>query len=255
MSTIKIGRRDFSEFARRTMDPNNFLAFARMFAVHHRPVRILFEEVFSKGLYPRTVTLKTPTGPLNLMLYSPADMSTLNLIFCRRDYFVPPETKVIVDIGSNIGLSSLFWLTRNDISFVYCYEPSPISFQRLTQNLQAYRNRVSISSHAVSNFTGIVKFGLEPSGVYSSLDLVSENSVECEVIHINKILGDVIQKHGAIDVLKIDSEGHEIRTLEAIEPGYWKHIRSINVDVRDAVSVVPKEFHHSHHSSAERFWR
>jgi len=97
--------------------------------------------------------------------------------------------------------------------------------------------------------------GMEPSGVNSSLALKSNNAVACRVVHINEILGAVIGQHGQIDLLKIDSEGHEQRTLEAIAPEYWAHIRCVNIGVMDPGESVPKEFQYSKVASAERCWR
>jgi FkbM family methyltransferase len=252
---MKIGKRSLGDFGRRLLDRNNYKAIPRFLEVHHRPVRVVVEEIFSLGVYPRTIAIKTPTGPVDVELFSAADLSTLNLVFCRQDYYVPRDTRAVIDIGSNIGLTALFWLTRNSQSYVYCYEPAPISYDRLSANLRNFEGRIEARREAVSNFRGLAQLGLEPSGVYSSLDLRSTQSVECRVVHINDILGPVIERHGCVDVLKLDSEGHELRTLEAIAPDYWNHIRCINVDCRGASQFVPREFHRDHVASAERFWR
>jgi FkbM family methyltransferase len=252
---MRIGKRSLVEFGRRFLDGNNYRALLRFFEVHDQPVRVVAEEILSLGSYPRTMAIRTPVGQIEVELFSPADLSTLNLIFCRQDYFVPPDTRVVVDVGSNIGLSALFWLTRNSESFVYCYEPAPISYDRLVRNLRPFENRLAARREAVSNFRGSARLGLETSGVYSSLDLKSDQYVTCQVVHINDVLEPVIRRHGQIDVLKIDSEGHELRTLEAIAPEYWKYIRCVNVDCRGASQFIPGEFHCSRVASAERFWR
>jgi FkbM family methyltransferase len=252
---MKIGRRKLIQFRRRLLDAKNYGAVLRFFRVHARPFRILADEVFSLGTYPRTIVLQTPTGPASVQLFSAADLSTLNLIFCRQDYFVPEDSRVVVDIGSNIGLSALFWLTRNRSAYVYCYEPAPTSYQRLLDNLQPWQGRFVAHRQAVSDFTGVGQLGLEASGVYSSLDRSSPESVPCEVVHINDVLGPVIRQHGQIDVLKVDSEGHELRTVQALAPEYWKHIRCLNIDSDRARSLVPGEFDYSHVGSAGRFVR
>jgi FkbM family methyltransferase len=215
----------------------------------------MFEDVFSLGSYPRTIAIKTPTGPINVQLFSPADLSTLNLVFCRQDYYLPANTRVVVDIGSNIGLSALYWLTRNNESYVYCYEPSPTSYDRLLSNLRPFQGRFAAQREAVSNFRGSARLGIEPSGVNSSLELKSKDSVTCQVAHINDVLQQVITRHGQIDVLKIDSEDHELRTLQAIVPEYWARIRCINVGCHGVSDSIPKEFQRSQLASAERFWR
>lgn len=252
---MRIGKRTPAEFVRRLLDGNNYKSVPQFFAVHHRPIRAVIEEVFSLGQYPRVMAINTPRGVVNVQLLSAADFSTLNLIFCRQDYYTPENTRTVVDVGSNIGLSALYWLTRNDASYVYCYEPSPISHARLVKNLEPFKGRFVARAEAVSNFTGTADLGLEPSGVFSSLDLKSDNCVRCQVVHINEVLGPIIEQHGQVDVLKIDSEGHELRTLEAIAPQYWKHIRCVNVDVEGASRYIPRDFYSSRVASAERFWR
>jgi FkbM family methyltransferase len=252
---MRIGKRSLAEFGRRLLDRNNYKAIPRFFEVHDRPARVLFEEILSLGSYPRTLAIKTPSGPVDVELFSPADLSTLNLIFCRQDYYLPDDTRVVVDVGSNIGLSALYWLTRNNESFVYCYEPAPTSHDRLVANLRPFKDRFVARREAVSNFSGEARFGLETSGVYSSLDLNSSQHVTCQVLHINEVLEPVIRRHGQVDVLKIDSEGHELRTLEAVAPEFWKRIRCINVDCTGGSQFIPPEFHRSRVASAERFWR
>lgn len=253
--TMRIGRRRLRAFRKRLFDGSNYRAIPRFFGVHHHPIRMLFEDVFSLGHYPRTIAIKTPIGPVNVQLFSAADLATLDLVFCRRDYYLPENTKVVVDIGSNIGLSTLFWLTRNREAYVYCHEPSPVSYDRLVANLQLFQGRFSARREAVSDFRGTATLGIEPSGVNSSLELKSNNAVACQVVHINEILRAVVGQHGQIDVLKIDSEGHERRTLEAIAPEYWAHIRCVNIGCHGSGESVPKDFQYSKVASAERFWR
>jgi FkbM family methyltransferase len=252
---MRIGRRRLRAFRRKLLDRSNYRAIPRFPVVHHHPIRILFEDAFSLGRYPRTLTIKTPTGQVDVQLFSAADLSTLNLIFCRQDYYLPENTRVVVDVGSNIGLSALYWLTRNQESYVYCHEPAPVSYDRLVSNLRPFQGRFQARNEAVSNFRGVATLGIETSGVNSSLELRSTNSVTCQVVHINEVLEAAVRRHGQIDVLKVDSEGHEFRTLEAIAPEYWKQIRCVNVGCHGASEFVPKEFRYSRVASAERFWR
>jgi FkbM family methyltransferase len=252
---MRIGRRSPAVFLRRITDPNNYAALAGIFRVHVHPLRAVLDEIFSSGTYPRSVTFRTPIGKAEARLHSPSDLSTLNLIFCRGDYYAPDGIRTVLDIGSNIGLSALFWLTRNREAMVHGYEPAPISYGRLEENLRLFRDRVVLHQAAVSDFKGMARLGIEASGVNSSLDLVAPESVECPVVHINDALESVLRGRGTLDVLKVDSEGHELRTLKAIAPEFWPRIRCLNVDVPGAAAVVPSGFHHRHVSSAEQFWR
>jgi FkbM family methyltransferase len=252
---MRIGKRNPSAFIQRIIDIESYRSVNRFFKVYDSPVKALTSEILSLGEYPCKKVIKTPIGKQTVNLYSISDFSTLNLVFCRQDYFVPQQFKTVVDIGSNIGLSSLYWLTRNSDSYVYCYEPSPISMERLLGNLTAFQGRYKASPAAVSNFNGTAELGIEESGVYSSLDLVSANSVTCECRHINDVLEEALTERGQIDILKVDSEGHELRTIEAIDRSFWPYISCVNTDARGCGAFIPGEFKSTIVSSAERFYR
>jgi FkbM family methyltransferase len=255
---MHIGRRNLHDLKQLLLEPSAYTAIPRLFRVHRDPVRVILEEAFSFGSYPWRVTLRTPIGDATVSLYSSADLSTANLVFCRRDYLMPARSKVVVDIGSNIGLSSVYWLTRNTESRVYCYEPAPITYQRLTQNLAPYAGRFTTYQMAVSDYCGRSRFGLSKTGVESSLDLKQKRAtayIEVDVVHVNDALEQVLSKHGQIDVLKLDSEGHELRTLRAISPEHWDRIKCVNVGCLHVAAAIPAGFQHSRVASAERFYR
>jgi len=56
-------------------------------------------------------------------------MLTVNEIFCREDYYCNGSVNVVVDLGSNIGLSALYFLSRNDKAKVYLFEPDPKNYR------------------------------------------------------------------------------------------------------------------------------
>jgi FkbM family methyltransferase len=170
---------------------------------------------------------------------------------------MPPAARVVVDIGSNIGLSSLYWLTRTRDSYVYCYEPAPPSYERLLQNLQPFAGRFTPHHVAVSDFRGIARFGMEPSGVNSSLEPKKRavEFVDCRVLHINDALEAAMVQHGRVDVLKLDSEDHEFRSLVAIAPDFWDRIGCVNVGCHGNSAAIPPGFRRSIVGSAERFCR
>lgn len=250
---MKIGKRSINEFKDRILDPSSYIGILNFFQVHENPLKAILNEGFSLGDYPCVINIKTPVGKHKVKLWSVADFSTLNLVFCRKDYYTPANLKTVIDIGSNVGLSTLYWLTRNNDSFTYCYEPSPISLERLEENLKDLSGRYSVEQAAVSDFNGQGQLGIEKSGVYSSLDLKSEEYVECQVLCINEILEKVCSERNNIDVLKIDSEGHELRTLKAIDKNFWNKISVINVDMFGASKYIPENFQYSVVASSERY--
>ena len=132
---MKIGRRNIGIFLARSFSVQNWKAMTMFKKVHTEPLKSIYQELFSVGKYPRLIKFKSPTGLHEVKLYSPNDFSTFNLIFCRQDYFTTNNFKTVVDIGSNIGISAVFWLTRYYQSKVYCYEPSSANYKiRATLN-------------------------------------------------------------------------------------------------------------------------
>ena len=255
---IYIGKRKLGTFFQRALKIENFCALINFFKVHRNPIKSVFKEVFSLGKYPIKLFFNTPIGVKNVTIYSANDFSTFNLIFCRKDYHISKKDRIILDIGSNIGLSTVYWLTRNNENIVYCYEPSSQNFKRLKKNLKQFKSRIFLKKKAVSNknFKSFLK--IEKSGVYNSLTLKIEkinqkNVEECNVIDINSCIKRIVSKHKKIDMIKVDNEGEEVRTVSHINKKYWKYINCINIDGKTVSKYVPKNFKLTRRGSAQRY--
>src|ERR1700737_1506226 len=107
-----------------------------MFRTYRQPLDAYVRYLFGVGRYPVAVPIDTPIGDIELMLYTPHDILTVNEIFCRKDYRAEPSDKIMVDFGSNIGISAAYFLSRNYDSYTYLYEPVPQNIARLRQNLK-----------------------------------------------------------------------------------------------------------------------
>lgn len=255
---IYIGKRKLGTFFQRVIKLENFYALINFFKVHRNPVQSILKEVFSLGKYPIKLFFNTPIGVKFATIYSADDFSTFNLIFCRKDYFISNRDRVILDIGSNIGLSTLYWLTRNNENIVYCYEPSSQNFKRLKKNLKEFKSRVFLRKEAVSNknFRSFLK--IEKTGVYNSLTLkIKKNNSykleKCKVSDINSCIKKIVLKHKKIDMIKVDNEGEERKTVSHINKKYWKYINCANIDGKIVSKYVPKNFKLTKRGSAQRY--
>ena len=47
---------------------------------------------------------------------------------------------------------------------------------------------------------------------------------------INLCISKIILKHRRIDIIKVDNEGEEVKTISRIDKKYWKYINYLNVD-------------------------
>jgi FkbM family methyltransferase len=207
---------------RRVLDRNpQDLLRAPFQAKHWRAVRralsdidpalpFLARYVSQRGAYPWTVNVETPLGPVPVTMHSRHDLLTVNEVFCRRDYGVP-EGSVIVDIGANIGISALYFLTQNPDCQVWCYEPNPRNVERLRQNLALFLDRVTVRQAAVGPERGQMGFLVEPTGRYGRLEAGQDELVEVVTV------ADVLEGVGrAVDFVKVDTEGSEPELVAAL---------------------------------------
>ena len=76
---------------------------------------------------------------------------------------------------------------------------------------------------------------------------------KCEVLSINHCIENIIKKHGKIDIIKIDNEGEELKTVSSINKEFWNIINCLNVDGDAVKKLVPETFQYSKVGSAQRF--
>ncbi|MCL4523924.1 MAG: FkbM family methyltransferase [Acidobacteria bacterium] len=165
-------------------------------------------------------------------------------VFVQQDYFFRTESKqpFILDCGSNIGLSVLYFKKLFPESRVIAFEPDPVTFALLEKNVAAQGLRdVQLHNRAVFSTTGPVDFyydPAEPGSVCMSLRgelMPAKRTVEAVT------LSSFID--GEVDFLKLDVEGAEMAVLrEAAQSGKLRHIREMAV-----------EYHHHMATTDDRF--
>jgi FkbM family methyltransferase len=187
----------------------------------------LRRHITAEGAYPYRCQVRTPLGTVKPTLFTPHDMYTLSEVFCREDYAADSTIRVVVDLGSNIGLSALYFLTRNPEARCYLFEPVPRNVQRLRQNLAGYEDRYVLHEQAVGVTTGNVRFGIEPTGRYGGIGAETGESIVVYCRHVNDVLQDVLGREELVDVLKLDTEGLEMVTVAAIRAEHLERIRII----------------------------
>lgn len=235
--------------------PQHYRALANMARVYPRPVDALARYVFGRGTYPTRVSVRTPTGVVRPWIYTGDDMLTLNEVFCRVDYAPPRDARVVVDVGSNIGLSVLYFLTRRSQPFCYLYEPDPRNVARLQGNLADYAERWTLTEAAVAATAGRVCFGTEPTGRYGGVGVTGTETIVVDCVAINDVLERALAKHGTVDFLKIDTEGLELETVRAIEPTLLRRVRQIALEASPAEPLHPALFSQSQYGSIRRLTR
>ena len=134
--------------------------------------------------------------------------------------------KRVLDIGANIGLHSIVLAKCGYL--VDAYEPDPIHFEILSQNLliNSIKKSVNLHNSAISSIDGEMEF-IRVLGNTTSSHLAGSKldpygkleKIQVKVESISKILNN-----NKIDFIKIDAEGHEVTILESISKEFWNSL-------------------------------
>jgi FkbM family methyltransferase len=148
------------------------------------------------------------------LLASRHDLLTVNEIFCRRDYGRGPY-RTVIDIGANIGLASLYFLTRAEEVRVWAVEPDPSNVAQLRSNLAAFEGRYVVHQAAVvAEPATSVRFSF--AGRYGHVSDDSEPGAVVPALDIATLIREIAAERGRIDLVKIDTEGSESALVAAI---------------------------------------
>ena len=122
-----------------------------------------------------------------------------------------------IDIGMDKGWWSFFVLDTNPTSSIIGFEPNPLSYKSLLPYIEN-ETRITVNNIAISDKEGILPFSLK-EGESHSRDISSNMTVPCRPI-------DSYIKDKTIELMKIDTEGHELFILSTLRP-YFKDINII----------------------------
>lgn len=119
----------------------------------------------------------------------------------------------ILDVGSNIGNHSLYFLLERGASYAYCFEPAKETFDILKKNMEInhLENCTKIFNAGVgaSSGTASISMSKEKNTAYTQLSLNEEGDVK--VIAIDDI--GIKEK---INFIKVDVEGFELEVLKGM---------------------------------------
>jgi FkbM family methyltransferase len=161
-----------------------------------------------KLLGPRDVRLRLRYGRLEIpwTVGPKSDFHVLNEVLVLQVYgrrLPSTEPRTILDLGSHMGATVLFWRERFPEARIVGVEPDPVTFRRLERNVGALPG-VELRNVAVSENDGPVTFFPAQQSWVSSLWGDGE-SVTVE----GRSFRSLVAGTGQIDLLKIDVEGAE----------------------------------------------
>jgi FkbM family methyltransferase len=193
----------------------------RMIAVREIP----FWDCIRLNYAPRYREMTVNLDGKPIRLTDPASFIHIYLeLFARQIYAFKSSSlrPVILDVGANVGLASIYWHRQWPQAELVCFEPDPRLFSLLTWNIG---NRAVASAEllnkAVADIAGPALFRSEgsASGRLSQND--GDQLVEC--VRLRPYLDR------PIDLLKLDIEGAEADVLTDCASGL-KNVRNLFVE-------------------------
>jgi FkbM family methyltransferase len=166
-----------------------------------------------KVLGPRETRLRLRHGRLEVpwTIGPKSDFDVLNEVLVLKVYetaLPTTERTTIVDLGSHMGATVLFWRERFPEARVVAVEPDPVTFSRLRRNVGGWPG-VELRNVAVCRDDGPVAFFSARQGWISSLSGDGQ-PVTVEGRSFNSLVMEI----GHVELLKVDIEGAERYILD-----------------------------------------
>jgi FkbM family methyltransferase len=136
------------------------------------------------------------------------DLFVLHEIFGSACYalpFDPSRLKIVVDLGANIGITTLYLAAMAPEARFLCVEPAPRNANLLRRNVAVVRHAIVVQA-AAANESGTVSF--DDTRPTWGGKLADDGALEVRAMSLDDLL-DCYVPEGTIDLLKIDIEGAE----------------------------------------------
>jgi len=137
------------------------------------------------------------------------------------------DTKIIFDIGANVGTFSLMCSRQFPKAQVYAFEPIPTTFSCLKSNCESSKN-VRVFQKAAGNQDTELTMDYIENVSFTSKFSTNSQGIKVESVTLNRFLKE--NKINHIDLLKIDVETYENFVLEGASD-ILKNVRYILIEV------------------------
>lgn len=163
----------------------------------------------------KIIGIKVPNLTAKVLIRNnPSDIQIFTQIFVHQEYnvMIAEKVNVIIDCGANIGLASLFFLSKYPNAKIIAIEPEENNFKMLKQNLDKFSNVTCIKKGVWDKTVNleIIDNGWGDAGfIIKEAQSISEKSVPA--ICIEEVINQF--KLEKINILKIDIEGSEEQVI------------------------------------------
>lgn len=198
------------------------------------------KRLFGVHIKPKPITIKAFQRTCTAHIMDGSDVAVLAEMFLDQEYAIETDgqPEVIMDLGSNVGLSVLYFKLRYPNARVHAFEPNPAAFERLQQNTAQFSD-VTAYPVAVGKTDSEVRFFVHPESSMSSslVDRKGQGMREITVplFSLSTAIKNTNEKQ--INILKFDIEGAEYDLFSGL-PQSLEQVKNIvgeiHLDLIDA---------------------
>lgn len=167
------------------------------------------------------------------------DFFVFHEIFLGECYRLPvwyqPKSATIVDLGANIGLTTLYYYRQFPDATFICVEPDPTNLSLLRVNCASLQGQTILIEGAVSDQTGSVYFVNDQASWGGKIVQHSAHGIQIPCYDINNILSHA--GNNPIDLLKIDIEGAE-EAIFATPCPWLGRVKMIIIELHSELGVT-----------------
>ena len=221
---------------------DTIILFFKILRVCKNPIKILIHYIFRTS--PEKIMLRN--GLALKMGEHAHDLITFVVVFIKEDYGIVSEGGVVIDIGANIGMFSIF-AASSKAKKVYAFEPNPNSYRTLKENITAngFNDIIVPINKAVTDTceTVFIPSASSPHNqVVKDISEYSDNRtlVKVATTTLERFIKD--QKISKISLLKLDCEGSEYQIIDSASPNILKKINTIRMEVHGDKDKLIKLF-------------
>lgn len=149
----------------------------------------------------------------------------------KKEYYLPFDIKpaVILDIGGNIGVASLYLNKLFPQARIFTFEPFIDNYNLLLQNTAAVTN-ISPHNIAIGAQDGEINIYIHDNSNFGGITIIDNNNLSAKknVVRcrsLNSFLAE--QNIQQVDLIKIDTEGAEYEILTSMDERYLREVKWI----------------------------
>lgn len=182
------------------------------------------------------------------------DFDIVNEVLMNHSYGfgLEDDACVVIDIGMNVAIASLYFANQSNVKKVYGFEAFPDTYEQAVANIALNQpgigDKIEAMNFALSDENGkkTVAVSVEETGwrnIFSGDENKRQLEIECR--DAGEAVKEILERHKEKIVLKIDVEGAEFSIFKALDrAGCFEKIDVIMMeyhgDERQLLSILKK---------------